>query len=296
MTAPPAHFLAITAFLTLAPCPCLFPGEAAPSATAAKPGDGGEPTPDAVQELRTLRLRLLDRQRAASASDDDAEAKTIGTRIERLDRQILDAEERSSYLARVWDAVDCMGGFLVRWADQRTGRPLHSFDTEQWRDTQSAPLLLAVYLGTESALDIARGLGHERPGWEKRELELRALIRYRCFDNDGNWQLLPPWPIDVRAPDTAARHGWDDLAEARLAALDTLRGEDAARTICNLALLWQRQPEKLQELEPRLASALEDALYFRPAASASKAAPRHPDTLTAALAYIAAHIVAAGPG
>ncbi|HIJ65622.1 MAG TPA: hypothetical protein HPP77_06670 [Candidatus Hydrogenedentes bacterium] len=204
----------------------------------------------------------------------------------------LEPTARGAYLERVWPGVDLAGAFLVHWSDRRTGAPLHSFDPEVWRDTQSDATLLAVYLGVNSARDMAKALGHPRPDWDKRELELRALIRHRCVDEEGNWRLLPPWPIHVRVPNAPGSASWEARAAECVAALTTLRGEAAASAICNLAVLWQENPDKLAMLRPHLETAVLNALYEGERnGSAQEPSPLHPDALTAALTYIAVHTV-----
>jgi len=203
--------------------------------------------------------------------------------------QFLDANRRAGYLAEAWEAVALAAEFLVGWGDARTGAPLDSFHADLGRDARSVRLLLATFIGVDSAVRIAEIVGRDVPsGWHDRKRELNVLILIHCVE-DGRWRLDQPIPFGLE--EIAATIVPDPpLADAdRLATLERLEGPEAARALCNLALAWRDRPDKLAELRPILETVLANAVSSDGENGQFDGhTPIFPDALAAAQAYIAA--------
>ncbi len=193
---------------------------------------------------------------------------------------------RPTYFATIWDATLLSTEFLAGWSDVNTGLPLHSFDPSLVRDTRSPELLLTVSTGVASGLHIANALGQDRPGWSARANEMEALCLSTCLDRERQWTLRDPlsyWPADIIP---AGDSRWDEYAEARLKALGDLRGYEAARSLCDIAMVWQNRPAKLALVRPHLLAAMRHALRMEEGPSLA-----FPDALHASLAFIGASVV-----
>lgn len=100
---------------------------------------------------------------------------------------------RADFWRELHPAVTSAADFLVRWTDARSSRPLHAFSPALMRDAQTTDNLVAVYLGMSAAIAIAEGTGLEVPGeWRERRGELRTLVEFACFTEEGNVHLDVP--------------------------------------------------------------------------------------------------------
>lgn len=205
----------------------------------------------------------------------------------------LDAESRERFLNEVWEGVSLTADFVAEWADGRRGRPLHSFDPVRLRDTRSADLLVTSHLGLESAIGIAETLGKTPPEeWTRRKKQLDVLLRVRGLDEELTWGLEDPLPFSLGEILSEDDPRFERSVRARLEALPGLRGHAAAKALCEVVMLWRRNPAKLAELEPYIGPALERALTAPRSGGADGGRwPAFPDALTAALCYISAFTV-----
>ncbi len=200
----------------------------------------------------------------------------------------LEAEERTAYLAQVWDAAERAAAFLAGWGDGRTGAPLHSFHPGQCRDARSLRLLLATFMGVDSALRIADALGREAPPqWRERKRDLNVLVLIHCVDDNGRWKLDQPIPFGLGEIAATMMPDSEDIEAGWLVALESLEGYRAARALCDIALAWRGKPDKLAQLQPLLKPVLANALKR---GHENGSSPVFPDAATAALAYIAAMV------
>jgi len=191
----------------------------------------------------------------------------------------LSSSARAESVEDVWDAVVASADFLAEWVDGRSRRPLQSFDFSLRRDSRSARLLLTHYMGLDSAIAIA-GAGR-RPApeaWTRRKKELDVLIRFQFVGADLTWRGEEVLPF-VRATmaeewKNPALPSWDAPIEEGLAVGADASPAEYARTLCDAALLWEDEPERLAGLRGVLGAARVSAF---------------PDALTSALHVIAAH-------
>lgn len=202
--------------------------------------------------------------------------------------EFLDPESQEAFLSKVWPGFDLGAEFLVAWKDDRSGLPLHAFDPTVWRDAQTPNDLLCAYMGMDCAVAIAKRLRYDRPNWEQRSRELESLARYHCFDAAGQWRIENPirfWATAVVPLDDPR---WDAPADNALQELPSLDGYAAARTLCDLAALWQNRPDRLAQLRPHLAPTLGQILPFPSLQTTGFAPSRVPDTVDTSLCYISA--------
>ncbi len=104
-----------------------------------------------------------------------------------------EAALRAAFWRELHPAVTSAADFLVRWTDARTSRPLHTFSPALMRDAQTTDNLVAVYLGMSAAIAIAEGTGLAVPvEWRERRGELRTLVEFACFTEEGDIRLDVP--------------------------------------------------------------------------------------------------------
>ena len=87
--------------------------------------------------------------------------------------------------------------------------------------------------------------------WARRKRELDALIRFHCVDKSGRWNsdaTLPFWQPEIAETELPS---WAASVERRLDEADRSGSPDMA-ALCETALVWQGQPEKLARLRPHL--------------------------------------------
>lgn len=200
----------------------------------------------------------------------------------------LDYAEREVFLRKVWDTTVLSADFLAGWADGRRGAPLHSYDPARLRDLRTTDLLVATHLGLESAILIAEFLGERPPvEWTRRKTELDVLLRVLCLDEGLSWGLEEALPFSLGEilPEEDPRLAGS--VAARLDALPELTGYAAAKALCEVVMLWRRNPSKLASLKPYVKPVLERALTTA-AAEGGQRLPARPDALTASLCYVSA--------
>ena len=182
--------------------------------------------------------------------DADAVAWTLGSFWRH--GTFLDGTARRTYLASAWNRLAGAADFLAAWTDGRTRQPLYSFDYELCRDGPSQDRLLTTYMGMDAALRMAQALTLPPPEeWARRKRELDALIRFHCVDKSGRWNsdaTLPFWQPEIAETELPS---WAASVERRLDEADRSGSPDMA-ALCETALVWQGQPEKLARLRPHL--------------------------------------------
>ncbi|NIA12889.1 MAG: hypothetical protein GWP08_02320 [Nitrospiraceae bacterium] len=198
-----------------------------------------------------------------------------------VDRHVqnLSSRARADYVEEVWDAVAASASFLAEWTDGRSRRPLQSYDFSLRRDSRPARLLLTHYMGLDSAIRIARAGKRQAPEvWTRRKRELDVLIRFQFVGAELTWRggEILPFVHTTMAEEwkRPALPSWDAPIEDRLAIVGDASPAEYAQTLCDAALVWEDEPERLQALRPVLGE-----VPVSPA----------PDALTSALHLIAAH-------
>ena len=231
--------------------------------------------------------------------DVDAVAWTLGSFWRHA--TFLAGDARQAYLAELWSKLVGAADFLAGWTDGRTRQPLYAFDYDMCRDGPSQDRLLTTYMGMDAALRIAQALGISPTGgpgsgrgaplaapgqgsgapleeWTRRKRDLDALIRFHCVDKAGQWKsdaILPYWQPEIAETELPS---WAGSAERRFSEAERSGSPDVA-TLCETALVWQGQPERLARLKPHL----------------GKLGIPAPDALAAAQHFITASIIYAPP-
>lgn len=194
----------------------------------------------------------------------------------------INGARRLAYLRKVWEPVALATEFLAGWSDARRGMPLHSFDPDTLRDTQSDDLLVATRHGLVSALAIAEALGKKSPAyWTRRLNELDALLKNRLMDPNLTWRLDDPLPFSLIGILDPSDPRLVREVDRRITALPQLVGYEAAKTLSEVAMQLQHDPSKRKTLKALVAPTLSKALN----------APATPDALTAAHAAIATLLI-----
>jgi hypothetical protein len=204
----------------------------------------------------------------------------------------MDSVERRSYFTEVWDTVKLAGDFLSSWTDGRTRQPLYSFDSRVGRDTQSTALLLATSMGIDSATRIAHALGTAPPPeWTRRKRDLDGLILFCCGAPNAQWrgeEILPFWheEFDEAKPPEMRLHAWDGVMERRLEQTDP-SDRPSLDTLCDAAILWRKDPDRLASLRSLLDATTPKGLEVMVAGSSIP----FPDAYRAARHFIAAALI-----
>jgi hypothetical protein len=114
--------------------------------------------------------------------------------------------------------------------------------------------------------------------WTRRKRDLDALIRFHCVDKAGQWKsdaILPYWQPEIAETELPS---WAGSADRRFNEAERSGSPDVA-TLCETALVWQGQPDRLARLKPHL----------------GKLGIPAPDALAAAQHFITASIIYAPP-
>jgi hypothetical protein len=198
--------------------------------------------------------------------------------------RLLSPENQAEYVSAVWPAVDLAGTFLARWADPRTGAPLHSFRSSMLRDGQDEALLLATYMGVDRASRMASVLGENRAEWHSRLEELGPLVRYRSFAEDDAWKLAHPMAIWLTGLLDSDDRRWRDALQQELESLESSPDLQTAQTLSRIGLYLLDHPRDVGTSRryylPALHRVMPDGTRAHPA--------RFPDALQAALCFVAA--------
>lgn len=202
----------------------------------------------------------------------------------------VDAEQRVRYFESLWDIVALTGDFVAGWSDERRGMPVPAFDPDAFHDFASRGLLNAAQLGVASAVAVAESLGKPVPAlWARRQRELDVLVRGLALDDESAWGSTDAVPLaygDVLGDNTIKRR-LDEAVLARIDALPSLSGLDAARAFGEAALLARRDPALLQRLRGAALGVMERALTVP--STEGDSIPAFPDALSAAYCYIGAY-------
>ncbi len=192
----------------------------------------------------------------------------------------LGQDKKSDFLKASWQGADAMAEFLLSWRDARTRLPLHSFDYDKWRDAVSYRQIILDYIALQSAIGIAKELGHERPAWTNRAEELKDLIEQHCFDPESNWvkELDPEHLLLLeRYSDLLGKKNALALEETAIKKIHDDDPQNAMRVLAECAYAWRKQPRKLDKLEPLIEAVVTEAIRTGDPT----------DTRQAALAFIA---------
>jgi hypothetical protein len=100
---------------------------------------------------------------------------------------------RESFWRELHPAITRAADFLIYWTDERTSKPLHAFSPGLMRDAQTLEQLVTTFLGINAAVAVAEGTGLPVPEeWRVRQGELRTLVEFACFNEEGDVRLDVP--------------------------------------------------------------------------------------------------------
>lgn len=243
-----------------------LPGKPTGSIPSALYADGTPAAPEVELDLEAASLLLWAVGFHASSSAPDQ------------DRGFPDA---------VWSRLRRTADFLAAWADPRTGRPWHAFEAGIDHDSRSRRHVVAAYMGLEAAIGIAQSRGEATPpGWSRQFARLEARLLGMWKDGEPTIEIGELFPfILIDVPGFGGVVRFQGNERTRIETLPQLEGVDAARTLCELALLYRHDAKLLETLRPHVLPAFRASLV---------SGDSTPDALAAAYALIAADMIYGG--
>ena len=176
----------------------------------------------------------------------------------------LGEAERDTFVAEVWPQVQILAGFLLIRSDPGAGIPLYSFDPRSLKEAATEETLVAHYIGLRSAVTLSRIVQEDRPEWETRVEDLADALDSRAFSADGAWIAERPlsfWAAGILDADDPR---WETVWSEVQGRVSAEAPDQAMRDLCELALLWRDQPDRLERLKPLLIPVITGVFEARP--------------------------------
>ncbi|MEK7862442.1 MAG: hypothetical protein AAB295_04170, partial [Chloroflexota bacterium] len=111
-------------------------------------------------------------------------------------------QERQGYRDEMWKAVELAGDFVSSWCRAVRDAPVLSFDPARLSDSASLETVAVACAGIRAAGSFANAIGHDKPEWAARALELEDFLRFHALDAAGNFEIAAPlvlWPTELVA-------------------------------------------------------------------------------------------------
>jgi hypothetical protein len=172
--------------------------------------------------------------------------------------------EREPFVTDVWAHIQHLADFLMVRSDPGAGMPMYAFNPRSLREASTEESLIAHFMGLRSAAVLSQIVREVRPEWGVRIDELEDAVANQAFSSDGAWVAERPLSFWATGILDAEDPRWAAVSNDVLENVNRVAPDRAMRDLCDLALLWQNQPERLERLKPALIPVIARANAARP--------------------------------